>query len=561
LIDNLEALAAPPVVVPHNTAPQSFDRPGDDFAAKTTWNEILEPHGWIETSAGKYQHPTATHELSATVDVCKGEDGGERFYCFSDRAPGIEPNKCYTKFALYAALNHDNDYRAAADDLRMQGYGKQDEQSTIDMFASRVVFDRRTETAFGRLPDGTYAPVESGKYKKILSHEEHRNSGKILTSNKLTDSVRTLAAIAEFDNPHEQVHLRVAQNIIDQGEKFIVVDCDGWQVKDSTDVCFTRPRSTRPLPMPKPGGTFDDMKSFVNVPEEVWLLYVAWCVATHFDIPCPVLVIVGEHGSGKSCTIQRTGEIIDNRLTIKRNLPSKVQDIFVAATNAHMLAFDNASRLKQSQSDAFCVLSTGGGYATRQLFTDADEVIMDVQRPVILGSRVNLVTECDLISRSIMIEPNPLVHRKTEEEMSSAWEEAKGCIYGGLLDLVSKALRELPHIHLDTLPRMADFAKIGYAIGGQEFLDQYNHNIENMLGPQLSHPLVEGIIDILAEQPEWVGTPKQLADKLDIGIDASTLSRDELKKFSPILRTQGITWERGKSGKRTITLRKEAASE
>ena len=40
------------------------------------------------------------------------------------------------------------------------------------------------------------------------------------------------------------------------------------------------------------------------------------------------------------------------------------------------------------------------------------------------------------------------------------YDEARPAILGGLLNLLSAALRELPEVELDVLPRMADYARI-----------------------------------------------------------------------------------------------------
>ena len=73
----------------------------------------------------------------------------------------------------------------------------------------------------------------------------------------------------------------------------------------------------------------------------------------------------------------------------------------IAASNSWCLAFDNLSHLADWQSDALCRISTGGGLATRELYTDQDETILDVQRPIILNGIEEIVTRNDLLDRSI----------------------------------------------------------------------------------------------------------------------------------------------------------------
>ena len=54
-------------------------------------------------------------------------------------------------------------------------------------------------------------------------------------------------------------------------------------------------------------------------------------------------------------------------------------------------------------SDALCRLATGGGLGTRQLYSDADESLFDVQRPVILNGITSLAERGDLQDRCIPI--------------------------------------------------------------------------------------------------------------------------------------------------------------
>ena len=96
-------------------------KPGDDFALKTDWREILEPEGWklVFTSNGVsyWRRPGKTEGISATTKVETGN-----FYCFSTSTT-FEQGKPYSKFAAFTHLHHGGDYREAARDLRSKGFG------------------------------------------------------------------------------------------------------------------------------------------------------------------------------------------------------------------------------------------------------------------------------------------------------------------------------------------------------------------------------------------------------------------------------------------------------
>ncbi len=100
-------------------------RPGDDFNKRTTWRQILEPHGW--TLSGRkgdkeeWRRPGKTDEgMSATTNY----GDSELLYMFSSNAAPFEPERSYSKFAADALLNHDGDYKKAARELAELGYGE-----------------------------------------------------------------------------------------------------------------------------------------------------------------------------------------------------------------------------------------------------------------------------------------------------------------------------------------------------------------------------------------------------------------------------------------------------
>lgn len=99
--------------------------PGDDFEVKVPWSAILEPHGWqVESRRGKETFWTRPgkdprHGSSATTGYA---DDRDRFFPFTTSTM-FQAETAYTKFAVYAHLNHGGDYSAAAADLRRQGFG------------------------------------------------------------------------------------------------------------------------------------------------------------------------------------------------------------------------------------------------------------------------------------------------------------------------------------------------------------------------------------------------------------------------------------------------------
>lgn len=95
--------------------------PGDDFAARTSWAEILEPHGWrVIGTRGHIQdwcRPGKEHGISATVNA-KGTD---RLHVLTSSTAFDQTS--YSKLGAYAVLNHGGDISAAASALKAMDYG------------------------------------------------------------------------------------------------------------------------------------------------------------------------------------------------------------------------------------------------------------------------------------------------------------------------------------------------------------------------------------------------------------------------------------------------------
>jgi hypothetical protein len=128
----------------------------------------------------------------------------------------------------------------------------------------------------------------------------------------------------------------------------------------------------------------------------------------------------------------RRRALIDPNSVPSRALPRSEHDVFIAARNSHVLAYDNASGLPDWLSDAFCRLATGGGFSTRELYTDQDEVLFGSKRPIILNGIDDIATRPDLADRSIV---QSLVAISDERrKLETDFERKRPRILGALLE-------------------------------------------------------------------------------------------------------------------------------
>lgn len=113
--------------------PPSDDSPGSDFNRRGSWADTgLFDAGWrwqakrgdevgLITRPGK----DPSEGCSASIGVITSQKNKWPFlWCWSGNAPDFKVGVPYTRFAVYAQLNHGGDFSAAAKDLAHKGYGR-----------------------------------------------------------------------------------------------------------------------------------------------------------------------------------------------------------------------------------------------------------------------------------------------------------------------------------------------------------------------------------------------------------------------------------------------------
>src|SRR5262249_51212040 len=127
----------------------------------------------------------------------------------------------------------------------------------------------------------------------------------------------------------------------------IEIDADGWRIVDRPPIAFRRAAGMLPLPEPMRGGSINDLRPFLNITDDRdFVLAVSFVLAALRDRgPYVVLALIGEHGSAKSTFARVLRQLVDPNSAPLRSLPREDRDLFIAANNAHLLAFDNVSKL------------------------------------------------------------------------------------------------------------------------------------------------------------------------------------------------------------------------
>jgi hypothetical protein len=426
--------------------------------------------------------------------------------------------------------------------------------------------------------------LSSRAFKDWLSYEFYRQESKTPNAQAISDVIQTLAGKARFDSPQIEVFLRVAEkdgaiyvDLCDEAWRVVEITKNGWRVLNQSPVKFRRTKGMFPLPDPTRGGSLTALKNLINVSDADFVLVLAWLVSCFcFNKPYPVLVLHGEQGSAKSTTSKVLRRMIDPNKADLREKPKDSRDLMIAANNGYVIVYDNLSNLSPEMSDALCRLATGGGFSTRELYSNDEETIFDVKRPLILNGIEETASRSDLLDRALLIECPRITEqsRKTETEFENAFVSEHGKLLGALFDAVAHALKELPNVRLDWMPRMADFARWAcaaepaFGLQGNAFLERYQNNRETAHAVTLeSSPVGKAIVSFMHGKTAWQGTVEDLRGSLISGFDNNLTGFPKnarslggmLKRLAPTLRANGVEFADAprKKNAREITLTRQ----
>lgn len=421
-------------------------------------------------------------------------------------------------------------------------------------------------------------PVRSAGFRRWLTHEFYLAHRGAPNAEALQAGTSVIEARAHFDGPERATFLRVASeaarlylDLADDTWRAVEIDRDGWRVVNNPPVRFRRAAGMLPIPAPIRGGSLAALGACLNFARsadgldgldgESHTLAVAWLLAALRPVgPYPMLVISGEHGSAKTTFLHTLRSIIDPSTSPLRSLPREDRDIFIAASNAHILSYDNVSAMPGWMSDTLCRLSTGGGFATRTLYTDGEETIFDATRPIALNGIEDIVSRPDLADRGLFLTlaAIPEERRRSQSQVHAEIEAQRPAILGALLDAVANGLRRLPETRLTRLPRLADFALWSTACGDGllwppgAFMRAFDANRADAIEDAVAgDPVASAIRRLITTDGAWTGTAERLMGDLvrHTGIAPSPRTwpataramAGRIRRAAPFLRKVGIT--------------------
>ena len=415
-------------------------------------------------------------------------------------------------------------------------------------------------------------PLRSKAFRTCLSGRFWTQYGEGIGGQILQDALGTLEGQAIHGEPCHPVYVRLAVHndtiYLDLGSnsfEVVEITSSGWSVLNNQNVVkFRRPSGMAALPYPTTGGSIESLKKYINLStSEDWPILAGFIIMCFNPWgPYPILTFTGEQGAAKSTGEKVIKAITDPSTAPLRSLPKETRDLAIHSMNSFVLAYDNLSDIPSHMSDALCRQATGSGFATRTLYSDDEETIIDTKRPIMLNGITNVVRRHDLADRSILLNLAiiPDEKRITEADFWGDFGDDAPDILGAILDAVSCSLRNHRTIRLLKAPRLADFAvwvtaaESALGWGDGIFLKAYSINRQEVTALTLDADQVGTAVKTFMESRSfeiWEGTASELLDVLEAQVDdrakkgkywprsANALS-GKVKRSATALRTEGI---------------------
>lgn len=548
---------------------QSLEGRGVPYSTVALPGGYKDANAALQGDKGEFQAAVRQAMITPPVEVLS--DGTPIYEGKPGAVPPLEPQE---------AKQEEKEPKTTQADLLLQ----------LVKVAGATFFQSETDDLYATLQVGNHTeilPLDGRDFSTWLNGLYYKETEKPIGGEAIKQAVAVLSAIARFDSP-EPVPL--ATRTAGRGGTFwydltnptwqaVEVTPEGWTVRDNPPIMFTRYRHQAAQSAPQPGGDIRKILQYVNV-KGMETLFLCWLVSSFVpDVPHPMPIFYGEKGAAKSTTCALLKALIDPSALETMTLQNDMRTLAVNLQQHWFLPFDNVSHINEETSDTLCRAITGGGIQQRKLFTNSEDVIFTFVRCLALNGINNVATRPDLLDRSLLIELERITEgdRRELAEVKASFEVDRAAILGGILDTLSRAMKLFPSVKLTKLPRMADFARWGYAIGealggkGQEFLDQYAENRQTQNTEAInSDPVATLIVAFMDGKDVWEGLVSKLLNELrDIagqyGISSyskafpsqpNQLSR-RLRGMKSNLESVGIQYENHGNGKKGtfVTLR------
>ncbi|OGI20779.1 MAG: hypothetical protein A3B68_09595 [Candidatus Melainabacteria bacterium RIFCSPHIGHO2_02_FULL_34_12] len=429
--------------------------------------------------------------------------------------------------------------------------------------------------------------LRSKKFKTLLSGLCWEMLGKRSSPELINQALSILEYKALFEGEEHKLFVRVAKrssdeywyDLADNKWKAVQVTQDGWEVIEQVPILFKRYSQQSVQVIPEHNGDIKLILKYLNLKDKKQELLVLVIIVCGFiyGFPHPIVNVYGPQGAAKSTFLKILKNLIDPSPAGLNTLRSSVNDLIQEMSHQWCCFYDNVSELSDQCSDTLCRVVTGCGLTKRELYTNDDDVIYNIQRFVGING-INITTKkSDVLERSILIELERISdgNWKREDELYKQLELDKPKILGGIFNVIVKAINIKQNLKLEKLERMADFTLWGCAIAEalgftkEDFLQTYSSNVDSQNSEVISTSLVgDCVIKLMEDKSDWKGSASDLRKELqyiakELNIDtkdsewpkgANKLS-ESLFRLKVNFQNEGILLSRGHGKARYILIK------
>jgi hypothetical protein len=410
-----------------------------------------------------------------------------------------------------------------------------------------------------------YLTLESAEFKAWATQHVYQMTNYMFTAAQWEQCRNQLMGEARFKGPEHRVYLRVAPADdgglwIDLGHgQYVSVAAHGWSVERHAGVRFRKPSRMAALPVPVPGGHVRQLRPFVNCEEAEFFTLVAFVLAALRPTgPYPILEISGEMGSAKSTTTRLVRMLIDPHANDLRGAVRSEQQLAVQAQHCHLVVLDNVSAITPDISDVLCRLSTGGEYGARRLYSDLDEVTVQLYRPCAMNGIGAIIERSDLMDRCWPVGLKAL-ERGARMSEAAYWAKVQTvlpAVFGAILDGLVTAVRDVHTVRLDDSGRLVDAeswataAETGLRLPAGTFVSSLRQRTRAALWRAMdADPDLWDTLEQLARRPHgWRGTVTELMRLTDRAHLKPNVFGTQLSKLKPFLAQAGILLDSFREG-------------
>lgn len=371
------------------------------------------------------------------------------------------------------------------------------------MEAGHKFYHDKSDVAYVSFEDNGYTKhlvVQDSSYMQQIRYMYLKKYGKSLHKDCIQQILDTLEVKALHEGNLIQPAIRckylqgkIYYYLADDEQTVICIDEDGLHFMKQSPIPFIKRKTMGEQVVP-----LESKTSFRKLASKHWkfasktdrMLHHILLISRYIsDVPLPIIYYHGDRGSAKTTSMRMDKMLIDPSPIDVKALPKNINDVIASLSTQYMICYDNIDRIAPYLSDIMCITTTNGYYSKKKLYSNNDEY------PIMLNARLsftgitNISNKADLIDRMVCLKLKRIdaKKRKTLDEVMDAFKKDVPYLLYEIMKILAKSIQVYKELDLHSLPRMADFAKWGYAIaevmgyGGETFLEAYEKNQNGLL--------------------------------------------------------------------------------